>query len=388
MVVVSGIGIVSAIGRGVEENLESLRHGRSGIGSIENFDTEIDVPVGEVKMSNDELTHELGIDTRRSMSRTSLLGMMAAEEALSDAMLNDRQHVALISSTSVGGMDMTPLFYEKFMKETDRGRLRYVAQHDCAASTNAIAKHCGIEGYRTAISTACSSAANSIQMASRLIENGLADTVIAGGTDALCRYTIDGFKSLMILDTECCRPFDDTRSGLNLGEAAAYVVLQSESIARKKYCYLAGYANANDAFHQTAVSSSGAGPRKAMEEALLKAGMSPNDISYINAHGTGTPNNDASELTAIESIWGDRVPLFSSTKSMTGHTLAAAGAIEAVYSVLALQYQQVWPNINFVNPMSDKNSVPVRECVPCEVNAVLSNSFGFGGNCTSLIFRR
>lgn len=388
MISVTGIGIVSALGVGVEANLASLRQGKDGIGKVDNFKTTIDVPVGELKLSNKELQRRLGLDEREVVSRTSLLGMLAAKEALEDAGIRDRSQVAFISSTTVGGMDLTPTFYRDYMADSSKGHLRYVSQHDCASSTNAIADYCGIGGFRTAISTACSSAANALMMGARMIEQGLVDVAVVGGTDALCAYTLDGFKSLMILDVEKCRPFDESRAGLNLGEAAAYIVLQRSDIASKSYCTLAGYGNANDAYHQTAVSAEGHGPRMAMEMALEKAGLKPADISYINAHGTGTPNNDASESAAMKAIWGDKVPSFSSTKSFTGHTLAAAGAIEAVFSILAIKHQQIWGNLNYTTPIAGLDLVPVTETCSCEVNAVLSNSFGFGGNCSSVIFSR
>jgi len=388
MVCVIGIGIVSSLGLGVGANLASLRQGKDGLSKVECFDTVLDVPVGEIKMTNDELKRKAGINEKKVVSRTSLLGMLAAEEALQDANIDDRSKVAFISSTTVGGMDLTPLFYKQFMHDNTKGQLRYVAQHDCASSTDAIADYCRIGGFRTAISTACSSAANALMMGARMIEQGLVDTAVVGGTDALCAYTLDGFKSLMILDSEKCRPFDDSRSGLNLGEAAAYIVLQRSDIANNSYCSLAGYGNANDAFHQTAVSETGNGPRMAMEAAINKAGINISDISYINAHGTGTPNNDASETAAMISIWDNDLPKFSSTKSFTGHTLAAAGAIEAVFSILAIKHQQIWANLNFKTPMSGSALTPVTSLQNCEVKSVLSNSFGFGGNCSSVIFSR
>lgn len=380
---------MSAIGVGVQENLASLRAMRDGIGKAENFHTAIDVPVGELRKSNADLKRMLQIDERKTISRTALLGMLAAKEAVEDARIENRTNVAFISATTVGGMDLTPMFYAEYMNDSNRGKLRYVAQHDCASSTNLIADYCHLGGYRTAISTACSSAANAIMMGARLIENGLCDVVVAGGTDALCQYTIDGFRSLMILDGDKCRPFDETRSGLNLGEGAAYLVLQQAEDATHAYCRIAGYANANDAFHQTAVSSEGLGPVMAMRGAIEKSGFRPQDISYINAHGTGTSNNDASEASAIATVWSNTTtPPFSSTKALTGHTLAAAGSIEAVYSILSIEHQQIWGNKNFSVPMTHVPIVPERETHSARVDAVLSNSFGFGGNCTSLIFAK
>lgn len=390
MVNVTGIGIISSLGVGVNETLNTLKGNnvKETLRKPLNFSTKIDVPVGEVEMTNDELKSLLGIDKKKTISRTALLGIVAAKEAIRDAGIEDLDNTCFISSTTVGGMDMTPTFYREYMGDNNKGRLRHVAQHDCASSTRMIAEACGIGGMTTAISTACSSAANAIMMGARMIEQGLAERVVVGGTDALCAYTIDGFKSLMILDSEKCRPFDETRAGLNLGEAAAYIVLEADKGKKQTYCQVTGYANANDAYHQTAVSAEGRGPQKAMREALKKAGIEPEDISYINAHGTGTPNNDASESAAIKAIWGKNIPAFSSTKAMTGHTLAAAGAIEAVFSVLAIKEQMVWGNKNFSTPIAMTGLTPTRETTHCEVNAVMSNSFGFGGNCSAVIFEK
>lgn len=389
MVYVDGIGIASALGIGVEANLQALRNCTNGIGTIRNFSTAIDVPVGEISQNNAELQQLLHISAQQVVSRTSLIGMVAATEAIENAALTELSHVAFISSTSVGGMDLTPKFYSQYMHNAQRGQLRYVAQHDCASSTNAIANYCHIGGFRTAISTACSSAANAIMMGARLVENGLVEKAIVGGTDALCAYTIDGFKSLMILDNAQCRPFDASRAGLNLGEGAAYLVLSNRPTNRT-ICALTGWGNANDAFHQTAVSAEGIGPQLAMRAALSKAQLNASDISYINAHGTGTANNDASEGAALCAIWNKKLPLFSSTKAFTGHTLAAAGAIEAVYSVLAIKHQQVWANLNFAQPMPElPNLIPITQTHnEAKVDNVLSNSFGFGGNCSSVIFSR
>jgi 3-oxoacyl-[acyl-carrier-protein] synthase-1 len=379
-----GLGIVSALGLGVEENLKKLQSESDALRSPTYFRTTHNVPVGEVPYSNDELQRLAGYEGR-TISRTSLLGMLAAEEALTDAGIEDRQRVVFISATTVGGMDLTPLFYKDYISDSTKGRLRYVAQHDCASSTKMIKEYCRMGGHYTAISTACSSAANAIMLGERMIAQGLADVVVAGGTDALCAYTLNGFKSLMILDSEKCRPMDSSRSGLNLGEAAAYVVLARSG--KKSYCRVSGYGNANDAHHQTAMTTDGQGPQAAMRGALITARLSPEEISYINVHGTATANNDLSEYNAMRAIWGNRIPPFSSTKGFTGHTLAAAGSVEAVFAALALREQKMWANLRFVTPI-DEECCPIVHTTDAEINHVMSNSFGFGGNCTSLIFSK
>jgi 3-oxoacyl-[acyl-carrier-protein] synthase-1 len=227
--------------------------------------------------------------------------------------------------------------------------------------------------------------------ASRLIKNGLLDVAIAGGTDCLLRFTINGFNALMILDTAPCTPFDQNRKGLNLGEGAGYLVLVSEKVAQslKKTpkVRLSGYCNANDAYHQTASSAEGNGNYLAMKGALAMSGLQPTDIDYINLHGTGTANNDLSEGIAIQRVFGDKVPKASSTKAFTGHTLGASGAIEAIFSVMAIEEKIVFPNLRFSTLIKELNFSPVTRLIEnAPIKHVLSNSFGFGGNCSSLIF--
>ena len=390
-IAVAGAGIVSSIGIGVGQTLDSIRALRSGIGEGSLLPTVHRVPVGEVRMSNEALAALAGEDDGKLRSRTALLGMLAAREALRDAGIDPSGalRVGLVSATSVGGMDLTEEFYREFMTDDRKGRLRQVISHDCADSTLKIADYCGIRGFTTTLSTACSSAANAIMLGARLIRGGMLDCVVAGGTDALCRFTLNGFRSLMILDSQPCRPFDRSRAGLNLGEGAGYVVLmREECCGREPYGYLSGYANANDAFHQTASSADGEGALLAMQGALRVAGLEPDSIGYVNVHGTGTPNNDASEARALSRLFGERIPPFSSTKSFTGHTLAAAGGIEAVLSVIALQRGILYPNLRFAEPM-DEGVIPCTEYREGEgLRHVMSNSFGFGGNCTTLIFSK
>lgn len=388
---VSGLGIVSAIGIGVDENYKSLASSTDGLGAITLFETSHSMPVGEVKATNDELKARLHLPKNRTYSRSALLGMLAALEAVKDAKIDTQAlRVGLISSTTVGGMDLTYHFYEEFSANNNKGRLREVAPHDCYDSTNEIAKLCNITGFTTTISTACSSAANAIMLGARLIKQGYLDCAVVGGTDALCKFTLNGFNSLMILDSVKCRPFDDTRAGLNLGEGAGYLVLQREdTLNRKAYCKVAGFANTNDAFHQTASSAEGVGPFKAMTQALKMSGLEPKDISYINVHGTGTNNNDASEGSAIKAVFNNNLPPISSTKPFTGHTLAAAGGVEAVFSVLAIDQGVIFPNLNFNTPMAELGITPETKFkTGVKVDAVMSNSFGFGGNSSSLIFTK
>lgn len=393
-IAVTGIGLVTAMGIGVERNIVSIREGRSGISSVPSLlKTGNLLPVGELRVTNEELHDIAGVPRKEHLSRTALLGIIAVKEALADAGVDKTQRIGLVSSTSVGGMDLTEHFFEDFIEDDAKGRLRDVRMHDCSASTDVIARHCGINGYTTTISTACSSAANAVIAGAKLLRHGIVDSVVVGGTDALSAFTINGFKSLMILDERQCRPFDASRAGLNLGEGAGYLVMTNvkpSAVSHQQYyCKLAGYANRNDAHHQTASSVEGNGAYLAMKEALAVAGLAPEAVSYVNAHGTGTGNNDASESAAFMRLFGDKMPRFSSTKSFTGHTLAAAGGIEAVLSALAVRHGYIYPNLNFENPIEEYGLRPVTHFEEnADVNCVLTNSFGFGGNCSSLVFTR
>lgn len=388
-IVVSGLGVVSSLGIGVEENLTHLYSGQSGISLCpEILITNNNLPVGEIRYSNEQIKEKLGIPASKVISRTALLGMLAVKEAIIDSQIDvSSNKTGLISSTSVGGMDLTEIFFKDYIKDNTKGDIRQVLMHDCAASTIAICNYCNINGYSTTISTACSSSANAIIKGYNLLKHGVLDAVIVGGCDALSAFTLNGFKSLMILDKELCKPFDERRAGLNLGEGAGYIVLQREEDCNKKYCRLSGFANTNDAFHQTASSENGEGAYLAMNKALSMAGLYPESIDYINAHGTGTPNNDLTESIAISRIFNQNMPLICSTKSYTGHTLAASGGIEAVFSILSIKEGFVPESLNFAVPMHN-GVIPNTTLHRQEINTVLSNSFGFGGNCSTLIFSK
>ena len=392
-VFVAGIGVISAIGKNVDENLVSLETGQAGMGEIKYLDTihRKRLPAAEVKFSNPELAVIAGLDGH--ISRTALLSTIAAKEAMADAAIENLQglRTGFISANTVGGMDKTEDFFSAFLPDHQKGHLRNVVHHECGSITEITADVLGIKNHINTISTACSSSANAILLAGRLIRQNRLDLVVAGGVDALTRFTINGFNTLMILDEQFCKPFDENRKGLNLGEGAGYVVLISEklraSLGKKPYCQLSGYANANDAYHQTASSPDGTGSYLAMKNALELGGLHPSQIDYINLHGTGTQNNDIAEGTAIKRLFDPSYPKMSSTKSFTGHTLGASGGIEAVYSCLAIKHGLIYPNLRFETPIKELPFTPATALLKGQsVKHVLSNSFGFGGNCTSLVF--
>lgn len=393
---ITGIGTISSIGSNVNESLESLLNCKSGISKLHHIKTrhQEKLTVGEVAFSNQQLMQLVGVADQNNYTRTSLLGILAASEAFEDAGIENINEfrTGIVSATSVGGMGIAENHFLEYLDPNDKGEfLNYIRQLDCSDSTEKIASHIGVNSFLSTISTACSSSANAIMYGARLIKNNLLDRVIVGGTDSLSRFTINGFNCLKILDELPCRPFDAERKGLNLGEGAGFIVLESEKASKGKkiYCRLSGYGNANDAYHQTASSPEGKGAFLAMEKAFNKSGLKPTNISYINAHGTGTELNDLSEGLAIERIFEDAIPPVSSTKAYTGHTLAAAGGIEAVLSVLAIHHGIIYPNLNFETAMPELKFQPSTQLITqVQVNHVLSNSFGFGGNTTSLIFSK
>jgi len=389
---ITGMGIISAIGDSVEENFLSLSQCKTGIAKINHLKTnhKNEFVCGEVKHSNEELNTIAGT---KNYNRTTILGLIAAKEALHSAGIKaiKEGRTGFISSTTVAGMCHTELIYKDFFD--NKTNENFIDSHFSGVSTNEIAAHLGITEYVTTISTACSSAANAVMLGARLIKNNILDRVIVGGVDALSKFTLNGFNTLMILDTEWCKPFDENRKGLNLGEGAAYLVLESEEqvkkFNKKSMALLSGYGNANDAYHQTASSPEGHGAFLAMQKALKVAEFPPESIDYINAHGTGTPNNDSSEGIAMQTIFENKVPKFSSTKAYTGHTLAAAAAIEAVISILSMQNNMIFPCLNRSEQMKDLSITPISELQKnVDLKNVMSNSFGFGGNCSTLIFSK
>ena len=404
-IAVTGEGIICAIGVDKASVLSSLRQQRTGIGTMRHLrSVHHELPVGEVPLSNAEMSQLLGLESDDLMSRTALMGMLAVRQALEDAgvtkMLSrgETPRMLLISGTTVAGMDITERFFHEIQERDDH--LACLKTHNADSNTQQIADFFGCFADHITVSTACSSAANALILGARLLEAGEADIVVAGGTEALSVFHLNGFHSLMILDAAQCRPFDDSRAGLNLGEGAAFLVLESGENALRRgaspHAWINGWGVACDAFHQTASSEDGEGAYLAMMEALRMAGLDPQDIQYVNAHGTGTPNNDLSETAALRRVFGDAIlgnghtsghPLVSSTKSFTGHTTSASGSIEAVICILALQHHFVPANLGWQFPMP-AGIMPTMGADNMPLRHVLCNAFGFGGNDSSLVFSR
>ena len=386
---VTGLGIICSIGNDADSVLDSLRKKESGVGSMNYLHSKHSyLPVGEVQLSNDQMKDILGIEDETPMSRTTLMGAIAIRQALNHAGISveelNGKRVALISGTTVGGMDLTENYYEQM--KTDASLLYLPKSNECGKSTEEMAEIVGLVNAQTCtISTACSSALNSIILGSEMLKRNEVDVVIAGGSEALSRFHLNGFNTLMILDKEQCRPFDDTRAGLNLGEGAAFVVLEKNS--DKSLAFVAGYGNRCDAFHQTASSDNGEGAYLAMKDALEMAHLKPEDIQYVNAHGTGTPNNDITESQALIRIFGEDMPEISSTKAFTGHTTSASGSIEAVICILAMQNNFTPANLGWKNKI-EGGIVPTLGNDNIVLENVICNSFGFGGNDSSMVISK
>lgn len=386
--VITGLGLVTAAGCGLKPVWAAIASGTCGLKPLSLFPS----PrygqrlAGEIR----EDLSRLGAPVRGS--RSDRLGWLAAREAIESAGINftnGAERTGLVLGCSVGGSFDSEQFPLGLIKH-GRMRPRPARFHPCASSVDFIADSFGFHGPSFAIATACSSGALAIAAAAELIQTGEADVMLAGGTDSLSRMTWGGFHSLLLVDAAGCRPFDANRAGMCLGEGAGVVILEAEETAHGRgasiLARLSGWGASCDAYHATAPHPEGAGALAAMQNALRRAGLSPADIDYVNAHGTGTRDNDLAESKALKALFGERVPPFSSTKRFFGHSLAASGAIEAVVCVEALRRQQLLPNAGFETEDAALGLKPVVQLQSAKLAHVLSNSFGFGGNNAALVF--
>ena len=389
-IVVTGIGIITPLGATVSDNHAALKEGRSGLSSLELFPSKYAslLPFGEIKITNEDFNQKLGV-TEKGVTRTTLLALHAFQQAIADSNLSaddlQSSDTALVNGNTIGGMCLSDELYMD-ANQNEVGS-EYISSYNLGSVNMYIQQRYKIGGVVNTFNTACSSAANAIMYGARLLKNGFAKRAIVGGTDSLAKFTINGFNSLNILSSSHCKPFDKDRAGLNLGEGAAFLVLEREEDAKGKKIYgaVSGWSNTNDAFHPSSLSDDGEGPYLAMKQALKVAGLLPSQIDYINTHGTGTENNDEKESIAMMRLF-ETPPAFSSTKSNIGHTLGAAGAIEAVYCLLNLTHQEVYPSVNFSEAIPSTGLIPVQSYQKVPLKHVMSNSFGFGGNCSSLVF--
>ena len=391
-VFITGMGVISAIGNTVTENHSALKNGVCGITKPPHSSPDLSqVPLAEVSLSNELLRERLQVFDP-AVTRTTLLALHAFREAIRDAGLSGEEisceRTALIGGTTVGGMSQSDELYRDVSERYAASP--FLSSYDCSSVFMFLQDQYRMKGIVDTINTACSSAGNAIGYGMRLIRSGLAGKAIVGGADSLSKFTISGFNALHILSPEICRPFDRSRQGLNLGEGAAFLVLEGEdeiSPDKKVYAEVKGYYNASDAFHPTSLSANGEGPYLAMQGALAAAGLQAGEVDFINAHGTATENNDESESRAMIRVFGEPPP-FASTKSNTGHTLGAAAAVEAVYSLLSLEHQEIYPGLRFSAVIPGTELQPVTSYHRSPLRHIMSNSFGFGGNCVSLIFSK
>ncbi len=386
--VITGLGVIGAPGSGVDEIWSAIASGQSGLTPLTLFPSPRygQIPVGEITR---DLTR-LGAPLHGS--RSDKLAWLAARDALRDANLDPKSvadRTGVLLGSSVGGTYDTERFLTALIKQR-KMRARPTRFHECSAPVDLVANAFGLYGPSFAISTACSSGALAIATAAELIQSGQADVMLAGGTDSLSHTTWAGFHSLLLVDPQGCRPFDATRGGMSFGEGAAILIIEAEAHARKRgakiLARLTGWGASCDAHHVTAPHPDGAGALAAMQAALRRAQLIPADIGYVNAHGTGTRDNDVAESKALRSLFGANVPPFSSTKRYFGHALAASGAIEAVVCIEALRRQQLPANPGFSQIDPAIGLAPVTETRAAKLTHVMSNSFGFGGNNAVLVF--
>ena len=415
--VVTGLGILTAAGCGVSAMWDALRAGRSGLGPLTLFAS----PrygrhqVGQVREDVDQLAGDV------RGSRSDKLAWIAAREAIQQSGLamplngHGADRAGVLLGSTVAGMLGTEEVVGRMLRENPQSAIRNpqlfgteevpgdllrrqprrftpLRYHECASATDLCARQLGARGPTATFSTACSAGALAIATAAGLIEDDELDVALAGGADSLSRLTLNGFGALLLLDPDGCRPFDAARAGISLGEGAAMLVIEAEETARARgariLARLTGWGASCDASHPTAPDPQGGGATAAMQQALERGGLSPSDIGFVLAHGTGTPDNDVMEARALRRVFDGAVPPFASVKRFFGHTLAASGAIQAVAAVQALREQAAPANLGFENSDPEIGLRPAREFQSRPLQQVLSNSFGFGGNNVALVFGR
>ncbi|MGI8491365.1 MAG: beta-ketoacyl-ACP synthase II [Acidimicrobiales bacterium] len=403
-VVVTGMGVISPLGSNVESTWESMVAGRSGVGPISLFDTEgFAVRIAGEVDGFDAVEH-FGKRRARHLDRVVQLALVATKEAIEHAKLDiatDPHRVGVVYGTGIGGLQSL----EEGMDTLSRRGPEWVNPYTLPMmipnmAAGQISMEWGIRGYSSCTATACSASTQAIGESLDLIRMGRADAMICGGSEApITRVGLAGFAAMKALSTRnddpqaASRPFDAGRDGFVMGEGAATLVLEARDCALRRgapiLAELVGYGSTSDAFHMTAPHPDGDGAMRAMLAACADAGLDPSEVDYINAHGTSTPPNDKLETLAVRRAFGANPPPLSSTKSMTGHTLGAAGALEAVACIQALRTGILPPTINHDQPDPDCDlDYVANECRKADVTVAMTNSFGFGGHNATLVFQR
>lgn len=392
-VAITGLGIFCGAGKNVAGFTDALLAGKTAIGPVDLFDvTPFPARIGAQVRGYDPLDH---FDRRQAkkLSRADQFAMIAAREAIDDSAISSihgASDLGVVVGAGASGMFQSEQWLRETLKEqkVSPSLLRGLLPDRTATE---LSREFGFAGYQGTITTACSSSATAIGWGADLVASGMLKAALCGGTDSLSLLTFAGFNSLKVVDPEPCSPFSLGRQGISLGEGAAFLVLEEESSARNRgariYGYVLGYAAAGEAYHMTAPEPTGAPAARVMGEALASAGLSPDDIGWVNAHGTGTPLNDAVESRAMREVFGElalSVPLVS-TKALTGHCLGAAGSVEALATVVALNRETIPQTLNFRGKDHDCDLDYRHEAtLGSAKRAALSNSFAFGGNITTL----
>jgi 3-oxoacyl-[acyl-carrier-protein] synthase I len=386
----SAFTLVSPLGAGTNATLDALRAGRSGLAHCDFLDVDLDTYVGRISGLEDRPVRAdlAAYDCRNN--RLAQLGLN--QDGFAEAVAATRQHygrerIGVFLGTSTSGILDTELAYRQ--RDPETGALpesfHYELSHSCYSVANYVQHVLDLAGPAMVVSTACSSSAKVFGSAARMIQAGLCDAAIVGGVDSLCLTTLYGFNSLGLVSSRPCRPYDANRDGISIGEAAGFVLLEKAAPNNGLgSVMLLGVGESSDAYHMSTPHPEGAGARLAMQGALHAAGLTPDDIDYINLHGTGTKSNDAAEDQAVFSVFGGNTPC-SSTKGATGHLLGAAGVTEAIISALCIQHGLMPGGLNTEHIDPALKSAYLLKNKQQKVNFVLSNSFGFGGNNCSLI---
>ncbi|MBL8668664.1 MAG: beta-ketoacyl-[acyl-carrier-protein] synthase family protein [Rhodospirillales bacterium] len=387
---VAAFTTVNALGSGIDASLEALRRGISGLRPCDYADADLPTWIGRVAGLEDSAV--TGALSAYDCRNNRLAHMGFASDGFSEAVAAARARygtgrIGVFIGTSTSGIAHTENAYRR--RGAD-GRLPadfdYRYTHDVFSVADFTRRSLGLSGVTLAISTACSSSAKVFATAERYIRAGLCDAAVVGGVDSLCLTTLYGFRALELTSAAPCRPWDAGRDGLSLGEAAGFALLRPAALGEAGLALL-GTGESSDAYHMTAAHPEGAGAALAMRRALDRAGLRPDQIGYINLHGTATPSNDRAEDKAVVQVFGDGVPC-SSTKGWTGHTLGAAGIVEAVFCLLALAHGFIPGTLNTRTPDPELTAALQLDTCERHLRAVVSNSFGFGGTNCSLVFGR
>lgn len=398
-VVITGLGVVSAVGNDITEFWNSIVEGKDGTKEITVFDsspyrTRIAAEVSHFHPEDHFSKKEI-----RRLSRCDQFGLMAFREAWRSAYLDrddvDKERTGVVLGAGSGGILSVEKYFRDFYRGVRKPSPSLLISYSLATTTDLVAIDSGLKGPRTTTATVCSSSSASLGVAYEMIQMGLADVMVSGGSDSLCEVSFSGFSSLKLVDPESCKPFDKRRQGLVIGEGAGILILEELEHALRRNApirsELLGYGICADAYHLTSPEPNGEGVERVIRAALDHARISPQEVDTINAHGTATPFNDIAETRGIKRVFGERakeIPI-SGVKSMVGHCLGSAGGIEAVATVLTLENGVIPPTIHYEvpDPLCDLNYTP-NQSIRRDVRVALSNSFAFGGNNVCLVFRK